>query len=451
MNRFGGFVSRWLSIATIAAVGASSVGAQQPTTSLQPLPTMGMVKDARVAAALVDISPAGIRETDSVLVSFGTRHTASDTLSSTRGIGAARRYLFAKLSGYSKECGGCLHVEYDPSMITIARDPKKPTVNVVNVLAWLPGRDTSRVVVLGGHYDSCICNINPFDNTSNAPGADDDGSGTSAVVELARVFSQRFPKGFDATVIFALYAGEEQGLLGSTHLAERLHNAGYKVAAGMTDDMEGNVEADDGTVDSSTVRIYGGDPDNGPARELMRYAWALQPLYLEPYRFQVFPVERLDRIHRGGDHIPFALRGDPALRFVEKLENYKHQHRPQDLMQYVNYDYVGNIARFNAATIASLASAPPPPDSARAVRETKVSGGQKWTMSWKPSPGAVRYEVLVRLTTSPQWEKVTDVGNVTSYLLPDQLDDVWAGVRAVGADGARSIAVSVPPPMFVTK
>jgi acetylornithine deacetylase/succinyl-diaminopimelate desuccinylase-like protein len=185
--------------------------------------TIGLRRDPGLSGLLGVISPARIRETDSALVSFGTRHTMSDTASATRGVGAARRFLFEKLNSYSRECGGCLHVELDPAMVEVTRHPSKPTVNVVNVLAWLRGRDTSRVVVIGGHYDSCICNVDRWDATSDAPGADDDGSGTSAVVELARVFSQQFPKGLDATIIFALYAGEEQGLLGSTHLAKRLH------------------------------------------------------------------------------------------------------------------------------------------------------------------------------------------------------------------------------------
>lgn len=453
MNHLRTIVRGALVIAALVATPA--LAQQRPVaTDSTAFPTappraMGMQLDPRIAAALGDVSPANIRHTDSMLVSFGTRHTMSDTTSATRGIGAARRFVYATLAKYATECGGCLRVEYDPAMVTVNRAPNKPSVNVVNVLAWLPGRDTTRVVVMGGHYDSCICSIDPFDSVSNAPGADDDASGSSAVMELARVFSERFPKGLDATVIFALYAGEEQGLLGSTHLAQRLHDAGYGVAAGMTDDMDGNVAADDGRVDTTTVRLYSGDPDNSATRELMRYAWALDQLYTPS--FAVLPVERLDRINRGGDHIPFALKGDPALRFVERLENYKHQHRPDDVMADVNFGYTANIARLNGATVGALAAAPPPPDSARAVREMKLSGGQRWTMTWKPSPGAARYEVLVRRTTSPVWEKIYDVGDVTAFLLPDQLDDTWAAVRAVGADGARSLAVSVPAPRVVTR
>ena len=410
--------------------------------------TIGLQRDPALVQLIAQISPARIRDTDSILVSFGTRHTMADTLSATRGIGAARRFLHQRLSGYSAECGGCLRVEYNDEMVEVTRHPQKPKVDIVNVLAWLPGRDTSRVVVIGGHYDSCICNVDRFDFASDAPGADDDGSGTAAVIELARVFSRAFPRGLDATIIFALYSGEELGLLGSTHLARSLHAANYKVVAAMTDDIVGNVVADDGQVDSTSVRIFGADPDNGPSRELARYAWAVGTLYNPA--FAVFPVFRLDRVGRGGDHSPFVTLRDAGLRFTERLENYKRQHLATDLLKDVNFGYVANVARLNAAVVGGLASAPSVPDSVTARRD-QASGGQKWLLAWKPVAGAASYEILVRRTSSATHDQVIPVGNVTSYLLPFQLDDYWAGVRSVGANGHRSIAVVVPPPTFVTR
>lgn len=407
--------------------------------------TMGLRRDPGLSAILDEISPARIREIDSTLVSFGTRHTMSDTTSSSRGIGAARRFLYQRLSEYSRECGGCLVVEYDAAMVEVTRHPQHPAVNVVNVLAWLPGRDTSRVVVIGGHYDSCICNIDRWDVTSDAPGADDDGSGTSAIVEMARVLSRHFPKGFDATLIFALYAGEEQGLLGSTHLAQRLHESRYQVAAAVTNDIIGNVVADDGRVDSTSVRIFAADPDNSPSRELGRYTWAIGSLYNPA--FAVLPVYRLDRIGRGGDHSPFNALHDPALRFSERLENYKRQHLPADKLADVNFRYVANVAKLNVAALVSLAMAPPPPDSVVARRD-QASGGQKWMISWKPSNGAASYEILMRRTTSSTHEHVIRVPSGTQYLLEDQLDDLFASVRAVGPNGHRSLAVVIPPPAF---
>ena len=441
-------------ILMVSAACARTTGVRVSTTAAMPEGserldvTMGLRRDPGLSALIGDISPDRIRNTDSILVSFGTRHTMSDTMSATRGIGAARHFLFDRLSEYSRECNGCLHVEYDPAMIEVTRHPQKPRVNVVNVLAWLRGRDTTRVIVIGGHYDSCICNIDRFDFTSDAPGADDDGSGSSAVVELARVFSKRYPNGLDATIVFAIYSGEEQGLLGSTHLAQRLHDAGYRVSAAVTNDIVGNVVADDLSVDSTSVRIFGADPDNGPSRELARYTWAAGTLY-DP-AFAVIPVFRLDRISRGGDHSPFVTLRDPGLRFTERLENYKRQHLPTDKLPYVNFGYVANVARLNAVSLGSIAMAPPPPDSVTARRD-QPSGGQKWMISWKPVAGAVAYEILVRRTTSAIHEQVTRVTDATSFLLGEQLDDMWASVRSVGANGHRSLAVVVPPPTFVTR
>jgi hypothetical protein len=433
---------RWTLIAACALAGAHPATAQHITAGRPLDARLGLTRDAALTALIRDISPAQIRATDSALVSFGTRHTMSDTVSATRGIGAARRYLFAKLSAYSRECGGCLRVEYDPAMIEVTRHPQHPTINVVNVLAWLPGRDTTRVVVITGHYDSCICAVDPFDITSNAPGADDDASGTANVVELARVFAKHYPKGLNATLLFALVAGEEQGLLGSRHLAERLHAAHYEVLGDMSDDINGNVTTEDGRTDSTTMRIYSADPDNSPSRELARYATALGAIYHPGFR--ILSVFRIDRIGRGTDHEPFVALGDPGIRTTERLEALSRQHRPEDTIDHVNFGYAANIARLNAAVLGALGSAPPPPDSVRARRDTATKG-QTWNLSWAAAPGAIGYEVLVRSTTSPTWERIIPVGNTTSYHLEEQLDDLWAGVRSVGRNGHRSLAVVVPP------
>ena len=404
-------------------------------------PRIGLTRDTALAAVLGDIDPARIRATDSTLVSFGTRNTFSDTLSQTHGIGAARRWLHARLESASRDCGNCLRVEYDAVVIPVPRHPQHASVNIVNVLAILPGRDTNRVLVIGGHYDSCICSVIPngsFDSTSTAPGGDDDGSGTSAVVELARVVSHRYPRGLDATVIFVLHAAEEQGLLGATHLAQRLKAEGKQVIAGMTDDIIGNVVAEDGSVDSTSVRIFAQDPDTSGSRELGRYVWGLGTLYLP--RFEVIPVFRLDRIGRGGDHAPYIQAGWPGLRFTERLENYKRQHLPTDDLSHVNFGYVAQVSRLNAATVVSLASAPAAPDTVVARRENAASGGQAWSLHWTPVPGASGYEVLVRRSTSPTWDHAIQVGRALTYQLDFQLDDGWAAVRAVGANGHRSIA-----------
>jgi hypothetical protein len=276
---------RILSIAAVALTSACGAKTTVPTrTAPGPAPvvtsariaqgvdvSIGLVHDTVVAAALADIDPAHIHHTDSMLVSFSTRNTFSDTLSSTHGIGAARRWIHSEFDRYSRDCGGCLKVEYYGKVQDVRRAVGRDTIvrqaNIVDVLAWLPGRDTTHVVVMSGHYDSCVCSAGgSFDSTSTAPGADDDGSGTSAVVELARVLSKRYPKGLSSSIIFVAVAAEEQGLYGSRQLAERLHEQGYKVVAGMTDDIVGNTTAEDGTTDSTSMRIFAADPDNSPSR-----------------------------------------------------------------------------------------------------------------------------------------------------------------------------------------
>ncbi len=427
---------RSLLLAATLVAAAVPAGAQAPST-------LGFAKDARIAAALGDISPARMRANDSTLVAFGTRHTMSDTLSATRGIGAARRWILAQLQQYAKDCGDCLRVEYDTGTAVVGRSPERPQVRMVNVVAWLPGRDTSRVVVIGGHYDSCICSTNSMDFTSDAPGADDDGSGTVAVMELARVVGQRFPRGFDASIAFILYTGEEQGLLGSTQFAERLKREGKKVTAAFTDDIIGNVVADDGRTDSTSVRVFAVDSLAIGGGELARYVWATGALY-QP-GFEVLPVLRLDRLGRGGDHRPFVERGIPGLRFSERLENYKRQHLPTDSLADVDFSYVAKVARLNLATVVSLASAPARPEQTAYARD-RNSGGQAFTIRWSSVAGAASYELLVRRTTAPTYTRIVNAGTATEFLLDEQLDDVWVGVRAVGADGHRSLTTVVGAP-----
>lgn len=425
-----------LVLAAAAVATSTAVGAQAPST-------LGFAKDARIAAALADVSPARLRANDSALVAFGTRHTMSDTLSATRGIGAARRWIHAQLQQYSKDCGDCLRIEYDTGSAVVGRSPERPMVRMVNVVAWLPGRDTSRVVVIGGHYDSCICSTNSMDFTADAPGADDDGSGTVAVMEVARVVGKRFPRGLDATIAFVLYTGEEQGLLGSTQFAERLKREGKQVTAAFTDDIIGNVVADDGRTDSTSVRVFAVDSLAVGGGELARYVWATGALY-QP-SFEVLPVLRLDRLGRGGDHRPFVERGIPGLRFSERLENYKRQHLPTDSLADVNFSYVAKVARLNLATVVSLAAAPARPEQTAYARD-RNSGGQSFTIRWSPVTGAAGYELLVRRTTAPTYTRIVNAGNVTEFLLDEQLDDVWVGVRAVGADGHRSLTTVVGAP-----
>lgn len=426
-----------------AALVAALVVSVTPLRLSAQASTIGLQRDARIAAALTDISPQRLRAMDSALVAFGTRHTMSDTVSATRGVGAARRWIHAQLTQFSKDCGNCLRVEYDTGSAVITRHPDRPTWPIVNVVAWLPGRDTSRVIVIGGHYDSCICTENSMDFTSDAPGADDDGSGTVAVMELARVVGKRFPQGFDASIAFVLYTGEELGLLGSTVFAERLKREGKTVTAAFTDDIIGNVVAEDGRVDSSSVRVFAVDSLALGGSELARYVWGVGAVY-QP-GFEVVPVLRLDRLGRGGDHAPFHRQGLPALRFSERLENYKRQHLGTDALADVDFSYVAKVARLNLATVVSLAAAPSRP-ARTAYGRDRNSGGQSFTIRWDSVPGAVSYELLVRRTTAPTYTRIVSAGAATQFLLDEQLDDVWVGVRAVGADGHRSLTTVVGAP-----
>jgi hypothetical protein len=242
--------------------------------------------------------------------------------------------------------------------------------------------------------------------------------------------------------MFVAHDAEEQGLLGSAALAKRLKAEGKLVVAGMTDDIVGNVTAEDGYTDSLSIRVFSPDPDTSKSRELARYVWGVGSLYLP--NIEVFPVFRLDRVGRGGDHRSYIEQGFAGVRFTERVENEKRQHRPEDLLSGVNFGYVANVARLNAATIAALGQAPGIPDSVRARRDVPVTGGRRWSLAWSPVKGAVGYEVLIRPTTSPQYELVYRVPTGTTFELNYQLDDAWAGIRAIGANGHRGLTAVLP-------
>ena len=205
----------------------------------------------------------------------------------------------------------------------------------------------------------------------------------------------------------------------------------------------GNVVADDGRVDSTAVRVFAVDSLALGGSELARYVWGIGALY-QP-SFEVIPVLRLDRLGRGGDHAPFHRQGLPALRFTERLENYKRQHLATDVLEHVDFSYVAKVARLNLATVVSLADAPPRIERTGYQRD-RASGGQNFLIRWDSVPGAVSYELLVRRTTAPTYTRIVSAGNVTSFVLDEQLDDVWVGVRAVAANGHRSLTAVVGAP-----
>lgn len=416
-----------------------------PGAALSQKPSRGeFIRDPAIVAMVRSISADSLQTDLTTLVSFGTRHTLSDTLSSTRGIGAARRWLHRRFEDFARGCGGCLTVEYD-AHFTANERTRNDTVRVVNVIAKLPGRtEPNRIIIVEGHYDSCICSVSMTDATSDAPGANDDGSGTVTVLALARAFSKAFPRGLGASVWFVAVAGEEQGLLGSTGLANALaRRTDIKVYAALTSDIAGNIHGQKGGIDSMSLRVFSGEPNDGPARQLARYIERIGEAYVPSIDVRV--IERLDRISRGGDHIPFWQQGFAAVRFSESLENYLHQHRPEDRLEFVSFPYIQKLARVNAAATANLAIAPAPPDSLKLQRQVE-SGGADWLLTWKGPPiaaGVAGYEVTIRGTTEPRISRVVHVGNVTSYLLKDtQADDLWIGIRSIGASGHRSLVRS---------
>jgi hypothetical protein len=448
---------RW---AVALAAAAAAVVAEPALGQAPPGPS---VRDPEVAAMLDAVSVDRIRGRIERLAGFGTRHTLSETEGDARGIGAARRWIKSEFEGISSRSGGRLKVEFD-SYVQEPRRRVRVATEVVNVVATLPGRQPERVVLVGGHYDSICSDVE--DATSDAPGANDDASGTAVVLELAEVMASHE---FDATIVFVAFAGEEQGLLGSTHLAIAARESGRKIEAMLTNDIVGNTEGGGGARDNRTLRVFseglpaldgplaarlrsvGGENDS-PSRQLARYLDEAAGQYLDG--FDVRLIFRTDRYLRGGDHLPFLANGYPAVRLTEPLENYRRQHQDVrdeggvafgDVPEKVDYPYVAQVARVNGAAIASLALAPPAPAEATVVA---VRLENDTTLRWSASEAddLAGYEVVWRDTTAPTWEHARFVGDATSVTLPGlSKDDLHFGVRAVDREGHRSL-VTFPVP-----
>src|SRR5216684_9199391 len=446
--------------------------AANPGTAAQIMPaaTKGepMAADDRIAAALRQVSTEHIRTNIEKLVSFGTRLTLSaqdpDSVAAGRGIGAAREWIKSEFERYSKDCGGCLEVKIDSFTEPAADRIPQPT-KIANVYAVLKGTDAKnakRIVLVTGHYDSR--NSDTLDVKGDAPGANDDGSGTAVSLECARVLSQlKFP----ATIIFLTVAGEEQGLNGSHHFAKMAKDRGLQIEAVLNNDIVGGDKSagqDHSVVrvfseglpaaateqDISRVRGLGGENDSG-SRQLARYIADVG----QAYNVGVKPilVFRLDRYLRGGDHYSFNQQGFSAVRFTEFREDFHHQHQNVrtengieygDLPKFVDFDYVAGVARLNAAALASLASAPAPPADVHLLAKDLENDS---TLTWTASPGgrAAEYEVLWRATAGPEWEHVQKIGSATHTTLKLSKDNVIFAVRAVDREGHRSLPV-VPVP-----
>jgi len=400
------------------------------------------------------------------LVSFGTRNSLSSQDDEKRGVGAARRWIKSELERCSE--GTPLEVAFDDHYVESGTRVPRPT-HFVNVVATLPGAQAesrNRIYVVSGHYDSMPSS--PVDPDKDAPGANDDGSGTAVSMELACVMSHYR---FDATLVFMAVAGEEQYLYGSTGWAKNARERGLNVAGMLDDDIVGNTRDAEGHVDRSRVRLFaqgvpaektlpddvvaalrtGGDNDL-PTRQLARFVQEAALRFVPELEVQV--IWRRDRYLRGGDHFPFQDEGYPAVRFTEPVENWNHQHQDVrvengiqygDLPEFVDFGYVANVAKVNMAAFASLALGPSVPTGVE--METKQLENDT-TLRWKPNPepDVAGYRIVWRDTTAPAWQHTKDVGNVTVTTLKGISKDNYAfGVEAYDRDGNASVAAYPEP------
>lgn len=422
-----------------------------------------------LASAQETVSQTRLRADVVSLVSFGTRHTLSVQDDPKHGIGAARRWAEGELRKTGAACGNCLEVVLPERMVTGERAPV-PT-RLVNVIAIQRGTERpNEVVIVQGHIDSRVTDV--MNATSDAPGANDDGSGTALVLEAARVLSKhKFP----STIVYAVLSGEEQGLLGGKLLADYAREQGWTVKAVLNNDIVGNTRGSDGLVDDKTVRVFsegpradgddalraamrrfGGENDS-PSRNLSRFVAGLARPELA-----VRQIWRTDRMGRGGDHIPFLDAGIPAIRFSVGVENYDHQHQDLrtengkdygDTIAFMDFAYLAKVTRLNVSALEALARVPRPP-----VARAEAAVSTDTTISWEGSPGAIAYCIYRRATDAAQWNKSPECIAVTpgngnllksSHRLPGVRGDDWLfGVSAISKDGESPIASAVPGGQF---
>jgi hypothetical protein len=448
-------------IATAAALLIFSFAFVTAQNTSVPKPPV----DPEIQKMLREISAKNIEASIRKLASFGTRNTLSEQNNPTRGIGAARDWIFAEFERINRDCGRCMTVEKQAFEQPKAARIPEPTM-LTNVLATLKGTsDPDRVYIVSGHYDS-MCS-SPTDGECDAPGANDDASGTAAVIELARVMSKRK---FDATIIFMTVAGEEQGLLGAAYFAEQAKQKAMNIEAMFTNDIIGGVTtlknskhrnrlrvfaegvpSNENEREAATRRSVGGENDS-PARQLGRYVKESADRYLKD--FKVWVIYRRDRFGRGGDHIPFLERGYAAVRFTEPDEDYTHQHQNVrtengvfygDTPEFVDFEYAANATRVNLITVASIANAPAKPKNVGIVTGRLTNDTE---LKWDANKDAdiAGYEIVLRETTDFEWKDVIPVGNVTGYVIKDvSKDNYFIGLRAVDKNGNRSPVVYPRP------
>jgi len=441
---------------SLLVIGASLALSAPAFAQVAPPGEVDKLYDVAVAP-----SPDRIRADIQTLVDFGTRHTLSETQSDTRGIGAARRWIFAEFEKISAECGGCLEVIYVSDTISGERRIPEPT-DVVSVLAIQRGTtDPNRFVMMSGDIDSRV--TDPLNGTSDSPGANDNASGMAGAIEAARVLSKHK---FAGSIIYAGLSGEEQGLFGGKIVADYALAQGWEIKGVLNNDMISNISGIDGVTDNTTARVFsegtrfvetadearsrrftGGEVDS-PSRNLARYVKAQADQYMT--NLNVMMVYRLDRFGRGGHHRPFNQVGIPGVRIMETHEHYDRQHQDLrtedgvvygDTMDGVNEHYAAKLTGLNAITLAGMAGAPPFP--ANVSIEGAVQPSAK--MTWQTPDNASNlagYRVHWRLTTEPEWTRSRFIGNVNEWSFDNLvIDNYFFGVSAVAKDGSETPVV----------
>ena len=431
--------------------------------------TTGSTKtDPQIAGAMRKVSAETLKANDEKLVSFGTRQTLSVKLpdDSPRGIKKAAEWIRSQFESYSKACGGCLEVKTQTETQPVSDRIPEPTP-ITNVYAVLKGTDpesAKRIFVITGHYDSRDSETNDYEK--DAPGANDDGSGTIVVMEAARVLSQyKFP----ATIVFATVAGEEQGLYGSKFFAKMAKDENWDIEADLNNDIVGGDKSPG--QDSTKVRVFSegiplvatpqqirrirglGEENDSISRQVARYIEEIGKEYSAGPGFRPVMEYRPDRYLRGGDQTSFNEQGYAAVRITEWRENYNHQHQTPrtengieygDWPKFVDFPYVARVTKLEVATLMSLASAPAPPANVKLLLRRLTDDTD---LQWDPSPGGrvAYYEVVWRPTTEPNWTQSKNVGTATTATLPISKDNVVFAVRAVDAKGHKSLVVAPVP------
>jgi peptidase M28-like protein len=431
--------------------------------------------DPRIEKLVAAVSQERLQQLLQKLSSFKTRNTLSDP-GAANGLGEARQWIVDELKRSSPK----LQVSFDTHVIPQGGRITKET-ELRNVIAVLPGKSPRRIYV-SGHYDSLNLGTrgqeglntaapaapaggaapggqpaagqpaagqgNRADPNLVAPGANDDGSGTVLSMELARVFAESGID-FEATLVFMTVAGEEQGLVGSGAHAKKAKADNIPVQALFNNDIVGGAVGGDGTIDGATVRLYSEGPEDSPSRALAQFTRRVAERYVPSHRVRL--MARRDRFSRGGDHSAFNASGFAAVGFRESRENYAKQHSANDTIDGVSFSYLAQNARVNAAAMATLALAPPPPvvvtDRGAPTIDRRPSGYDAH-LRWTASPGAQGYRIFWRDAWAPDWQHEMYVGNVTEYVLPHKnIDDFVFGVAAVSAGGHEStISAYVAPP-----